>query len=148
MSASAQSSTRPCVSSYSSARASSRPRVGGALRILTPLLVAVSGLVFASGIEAQTPDPNEQLFVSILGCAGCHGQDAGGGVGPQLRKTALSLEEFIGLVRAPKTNMPPFGPRLASDEDLKGIYEWLQREESAPQAPALHGTGARQGSGR
>jgi len=87
-------------------------------------------MAFLNQDLAAQADPGEQLFRTALGCAGCHGQDGGGGLGPKILKTSLSFDEFVQRVRTPGETMPPFGPRIASDEDLQAIYQWLQKEEA------------------
>jgi mono/diheme cytochrome c family protein len=63
------------------------------------------------------------------GCAGCHGENAGGGVGPALTGTALSLDAVTNKVRSGSGAMPAFDRSTLSNGELKQIYQWL---ESSP----------------
>jgi len=114
-------------------------RRGHGRKVLLALILGLSFAFLNQDLAAQA-DPGEQLFRTALGCAGCHGQDGGGGVGPKILKTALSFDEFVQRVRAPLAAMPPFGPRIASDEDLQAIYQWLQKEEAKVGARAPAGS--------
>ena len=54
-------------------------------------------------------------------CAGCHGPDGGGGVGPQLSDGRVAaeypdIEDQIVVVTDGRGGMPAFGTRLSSDE--------------------------------
>jgi mono/diheme cytochrome c family protein len=66
-----------------------------------------------------------ELFAE-KGCAGCHGENAGGGVGPALSATALSLDAVTKKVRSGTGAMPAFGADTVSDGELKQIYRWLE----------------------
>jgi len=90
-----------------------------------------------SQIQAQSAETGQQLYATMLGCAGCHGAEGEGGVGPAIRKTKLQKEEFVQFIRTPEGAMPPFNARLASDEDLEAIYKWLQRTTEATSPPAV-----------
>jgi hypothetical protein len=100
--------------------------------------------VLPSVIEAQAPpqapaEPlsGEELYIDRLGCWNCHGMTGGGGAGPAIAETALSLRTFAMYVRLPGGEMPRVSARLASDVDLATIYRWLDgREASGKLLPA------------
>jgi hydroxylamine dehydrogenase len=78
-------------------------------------------------LQAQGEQANgERLFIA-KGCLGCHGASGRGGVGPELGQTPLTLEAFLGQVRAPRSRMPPFPSEAVSDVEVREIYEYLQR---------------------
>jgi mono/diheme cytochrome c family protein len=54
---------------------------------------------------------------------------------PPLASTALSLPSFIQLVRKPKGQMPAYGARRVSDQELADVYAFLQSAAS----PIEHG---------
>jgi mono/diheme cytochrome c family protein len=91
--------------------------------------------------EANTPadaQHGKQVFES-LGCARCHGS-AGEGMSqpgsasapPKIAGTHLSVEDFVRTVRAPKGQMPPFGPKQVSDAELGDVYAFLQSATTQP----------------
>jgi mono/diheme cytochrome c family protein len=54
-------------------------------------------------------------------CAGCHGPDGGGGIGPQLSEGRAAaafpnIEDQIVVVTEGRGSMPSFGGRLGEDE--------------------------------
>ena len=60
-------------------------------------------------------------------CAGCHGANAEGVVGPKLAGTSLSLDQVMRTVRNGKGGgMPQFGTSVVSDKELADIYAWLK----------------------
>lgn len=84
------------------------------------------------GDESSSGDPaaGEALFVGALGCAGCHGQDGGGGVGPNLADAewiyggdAASISETLHNGRP--GGMPAFGGQ-ASEEDITNLVAYVQ----------------------
>lgn len=83
----------------------------------------------ASSSQATTPaDPvaaGQTLYVN-KGCGACHGEKAEGGIGPALAGTGLSFEAVLQQVRAPKGQMPPFSAQQVSDDELRGIYAYLE----------------------
>jgi len=88
---------------------------------------AVLTIALADQGSAQQ-DPGEKLYVTDLGCSVCHGGSGEGGVGPALKNTKLTFPDFLKQIREPREAMPPFSPRLASDDDLMRVYEWLTAE--------------------
>jgi mono/diheme cytochrome c family protein len=100
-------------------------------------LVLLVLLLFAPLSAGQTQADalsGEELYVDRLGCWNCHGDTGGGGAGPAIAKTELSLRTFATYLRLPSGEMPRVSPRLASDADLAMLYRWLDGIE-APSAP-------------
>lgn len=63
------------------------------------------------------------LFVEV-GCAACHGEDAGGGIGPAL--AGRSPERIRTQIRNPRGFMPAFSPEALSDDDLEKIVVYIE----------------------
>jgi mono/diheme cytochrome c family protein len=60
-------------------------------------------------------------------CAGCHGAQAEGSVGPKLAGTANSFDQVKAAVRNGKgVAMPKFSADQISDKTLADIYAWLK----------------------
>lgn len=70
----------------------------------------------------------EELFFAN-GCSVCHGDTGGGGIGPAIAKTQLSLSAVIKQYRNPRELMPPFPADRVSDDDVADIYAFLQSLE-------------------
>ncbi len=70
----------------------------------------------------------EDLFFAN-GCSVCHGDTGGGGIGPAIAKTQLSLSAVIKQYRNPRELMPPFPADRVSDDDVADIYAFLQSLE-------------------
>jgi mono/diheme cytochrome c family protein len=89
--------------------------------------------------NAQTPGgaQNGKMVFEKLGCSRCHGS-AGEGMSqsgngpPKIAATHLSLREFVGSVRDPKGQMPPFSEKQVSDVELSDVYTFLQSIPSQP----------------
>jgi mono/diheme cytochrome c family protein len=62
-------------------------------------------------------------------CAGCHGGDGGGGLGPQLagevEKRFPDIEEQIAFVTEGEGGMPGFGDTLSEDE-IRLVVEYTR----------------------
>jgi len=67
----------------------------------------------------------KQLFAQ-KGCAGCHGDNAGGGVGPGLSGTRLPENAVLKRVRNGGGAMPAFDAGSVPDAEVKTIYQWLE----------------------
>jgi mono/diheme cytochrome c family protein len=72
------------------------------------------------------PDPGvgQQVWAQKP-CAGCHGEQAQGGIGPKLAGTALEADEVLLQVRVGAAPMPAFSAEEVSDLEVEHIYAWL-----------------------
>jgi mono/diheme cytochrome c family protein len=68
-------------------------------------------------------------------CAGCHGGDARGGMGPALVPMQQDTESLLALVRAGRGNMPPIAPTALSNDEVGQVAQFL-RSMSAGSVPA------------
>lgn len=78
---------------------------------------------------------NGKKLFNTVGCYECHGRQGQGAaqtgaarIGPPM----LSFDGFLGLVRKPINNMPPYSAKAISDQDLADIYAYLK---SIPMPP-------------
>jgi mono/diheme cytochrome c family protein len=87
------------------------------------------------------PDPGvgQQVWAE-KSCAGCHGAQAQGGIGPKLAGTALEVDEVLLQVRTGAAPMPAFSEGEVSDLEVEHIYAWLRSvappTPTPPPAPA------------
>ena len=59
-----------------------------------------------------------------VGCAACHGQNGGGGIGPAL--PGHTEDQVFRQVRSPLGDvMPPFPIAVLSDDDVRNISAWI-----------------------
>lgn len=64
-----------------------------------------------------------------LRCGYCHGEDGGGGtVGPALRGTTLSFDEFFEKVRGGSEEMPSFSAEEIPDAFMLHLWTWLTEQ--------------------
>lgn len=64
-----------------------------------------------------------------VNCASCHGDLGGGGMrAPNVVKAVknLTAEQFSGVVKNGKGNMPPFKD-LLEEEEITEIFDWLKK---------------------
>ena len=73
-------------------------------------------------------DKGKQAFAANS-CNSCHGDDALGGMGPQLAATTRSFPEFLSVVRKPKGVMPVFGATALPDAQVADIYAFVKSLE-------------------
>lgn len=59
-------------------------------------------------------------------CAGCHGAEAAGDVGPRLVPFTKSNRELLGIVREGTGQMPALSVRDITDEEVVGVAEYLR----------------------
>lgn len=59
---------------------------------------------------------------TYMSCAGCHGQNLEGGVGPALKGTQLSAEDILKVIENGQGTMPG---GLVSGEDAKNLAAWI-----------------------
>ncbi|TQS74818.1 cytochrome c [Ornithinibacillus gellani] len=80
---------------------------------------ADSGTVDSSGAE--------DIYKS--NCSSCHGQDLGGGAGPDLTKVGSdhSADEIVDIIHNGTGSMP--AQKQVSDEDAKTLADWLSEKK-------------------
>ncbi len=100
--------------------------------------VAVTGMVVAligvggQGAGAQRNEPkgnveNGRKVYMKTGCYQCHGREAQGGVaGSRLGPEPWAWEQFSKYIRAPRADMPPYGPKILSDAELADTYAYVK----------------------
>jgi mono/diheme cytochrome c family protein len=86
---------------------------------------AAGGQAQGTSVPAAELARGKQLFAE-KGCASCHGDNAGGGLGPPLSGTPRSLSAVLSRVRNGGGAMPAFDAASVSDTELKTIYQWLE----------------------
>jgi mono/diheme cytochrome c family protein len=97
----------------------------------TPIPATVEPTLPTTPAEAPslptTPDPviGQQLWQQKP-CAGCHGTQAEGGIGPRLAGTGLSFDQVLLRVRTGAAPMPAFTEDEVSDLEVQHIYAWLR----------------------
>ncbi len=97
-------------------------------------LLGPAMLVISAANPEPSASPNPDLYVSA-GCAGCHGADAAGDIGPTLAGTGLTFEAFLEQLRSPRAWMPAISPSLVSDAQARDLFEYvagLQVPEDGP----------------
>lgn len=81
---------------------------------------------------------------SSHGCYQCHGtQGQGSNAGSRLAPDPIPYEAFRQLVRQPRARMPPYSPRILSDQDLADIHAYLRtipKARSVSEIPLLRAT--------
>jgi mono/diheme cytochrome c family protein len=78
-------------------------------------------------VEAAGGVDGAELFGNS--CAGCHGGDGSGGIGPRLAGTVVAKfpdpADQIAVVKNGRGGMPAFGSRL-SDEEIAAIVDYTR----------------------
>ena len=97
-----------------------------AVLVLVALVVAACGGGGAAPQAQGDAKAGAQAWAAAP-CAGCHGANAEGGVGPKLTGTALPFDQVKNTVRNGKgAAMPKFSADQISDQALTDIYAWLK----------------------
>ena len=107
------------------------------LEVVALVAAAVTVVMLFVGGTDDDPAPAASGGESDLGaevyassCAGCHGSDGGGGVGPQLADGAV-VEAFpdpadeVAVVTDGRGGMPAFGDRLSAEE-IDAVVEFTR----------------------
>lgn len=130
------SSIQPETTRPSNGRSARKTAFGvGVVLLLVFLLIRVAG--------AQAPISNRSDIFTSTSCAGCHGQEAMGGLGPPLAGVKLPYDQFLSTVRHGKGMMPKTDPSVLSDEQVKEVYRELQAKPWLPdQIPISYKVGS------
>ena len=112
------------------------------------LLTAVASLAIAlaippaSGQQASAPagdlDHGKTLYRET-GCYQCHGLAGQGALmtGPRVSRTELPFDGFLGQLRHPANQMPPYEAAVVSDRDAADIYAYLRQMPAPPDANSI-----------
>ncbi len=73
-----------------------------------------------------------------LACAGCHGPNGEGGVGPALNQAELPAEELAGIMRNGIGIMNGYGVDVMSDQELDVIVQYVQAIGRGEVKPSLN----------
>lgn len=103
---------------------------GGGPRTLRGLLWVAQGKPdkvppLPGGEEKPTALNGRELFEKFA-CAGCHGPNGEGGVGPALNKAELPADEIAQVVRNGRGAMMSFASDVLSDAELEAIIQFVQ----------------------
>jgi cytochrome c553 len=90
----------------------------------------------STAVAQNAPDPGRNTYARA--CAGCHGGDARGGMGPSLVPTQHDAESLLALVRAGRGNMPPIAATAISNDEVAQVAQFL-RSMSAGSLPGAPG---------
>jgi mono/diheme cytochrome c family protein len=69
---------------------------------------------------------NGRTIYVKYGCWQCHGYEAQGGAGPKLGPDAIPFENFTRITREPPNQMPPYTPKVVTDQELADIYAFVK----------------------
>lgn len=101
----------------------------------TPTIVAtmVVALALSACDEGPAPDASgEEVYAQV--CAGCHGDDLGGGLGPPLGPGSDAAEHPDELYRQAITDgrgrMPSFSQTLSEDQ-IERVIEFLRVRQAS-----------------
>lgn len=98
----------------------------------TPTVAAATTPATQAAAPAGDPVKGKALFSSVSPpCAGCHGTDAQGGIGPKVAGTTLDLDTMKKQIREPRSRkadgiMSAFSKEAISDEQIQDILAWLK----------------------
>jgi mono/diheme cytochrome c family protein len=71
------------------------------------------------------------LYNSV-GCSQCHGWAGQGGIAGPTLLTPSSVANYDTQLRSPRAVMPPYEPKVLSDQDISDIFSYVQTLPKAP----------------
>jgi len=110
---------------------SARPPIGlCALAVLVVSTIFCLPPTFAESAEQVDTAKGKEIFIQ-KGCYVCHGYVGQGWAGgKRLSEPTLPLVAFSALTRKPNGSMPPFSPKVLTDNELRLIHRYLSSLES------------------
>jgi mono/diheme cytochrome c family protein len=80
-----------------------------------------------------------KLIYSSYGCYECHGGQGQGSTlsGPRVGPDPIPFRAFLGYLRQPAGQMPPYTANVISDADLANIYAFLESLPKPASAQSL-----------
>ena len=134
--ASAPSSAGATQATTNAANTASSTAASGTAAGTTTTAATSTTAANAATTSAGDAAKGKAVFASAS-CAGCHGQNAEGGIGPNLHVAngpkSWTLDQFhtalrtgqspVGMLKAP---MPQFAPTQVSDDDVANIYAYIK----------------------
>ena len=99
------------------------------------LIAAVLMLDSADGRAETAKVASGKTIYIKYGCYQCHGREGQGSsaTGPRIGPAPIPFAAFIGYLRQPTGQMPPYSLKVLSDSEAADIYTFL---ESLPKPPA------------
>ena len=105
------------------------------MRFLLALTLTMVAPVLATQTPAQAPNvttaprgnvENGKKVYTAYGCYQCHNYAAnGGGAGPRLAPRPIPFPAFSRYIRQPRGQMPPYTPKVVTEQELADIYAFL-----------------------
>ena len=98
--------------------------------------IAAAQTATSLGAPAGSAERGKKLFMEQL-CYTCHGtlgQGGDRGSGPKIYPNPYPFAAFVGQVRKPRQNMPPYSEKNVSDQDLADMYHYLFSAKPSPAA--------------
>ena len=91
----------------------------------------------ASAQQATQPSGNVahgKTLYQETGCYQCHGLAGQGALmtGPRVSRTEFPFDGFLGQLRHPANQMPPYEAAVVSDQDAADIYAYLRQMPAPP----------------
>jgi len=103
-----------------------------AVAICLPAIAAAQN-TSAADAPAGNVENGKKLYIAYY-CYACHGTvGQGGRDGARIAPNPPPLATIRNYVRKPTGNMPPYTPKVVSDQELADIYAFLK---SIPPSPA------------
>jgi hypothetical protein len=100
-------------------------------------MLAAFALLQTTAAPQGDAERGKTLFVKV-GCYQCHNYEGhGGAAGARLAPNPLPFRGFIGYVRSPKGDMPPYREKVLPEQDLADIYAYLRSRPRPPAAVPL-----------
>jgi mono/diheme cytochrome c family protein len=80
---------------------------------------------------------NGKKIYSDYGCYQCHGYEGQGGVGSRLAPNPAPFAFFNIYIRRPTRTMPPYTPKVMTDQEIADIYAFLKTIPPAPSVASI-----------